>query len=62
MIDSPPRGNAILVLGVTSTGELISEFKAGGSWGCRDHTLVEFTVLKDMAQAKGRVRALNFRK
>lgn len=62
MIGRPARGDAILVLRVTSTEELTSEFKAGGSWGCSDHTLVEVIVLRDMAQAKGKVKTLNFRK
>lgn len=61
MIDSPARGDAILVLRVTNRGELISKFKVGGSWGCSDHTVVEFIVLKDIVQAKGKVRTLNFR-
>lgn len=46
VIGSPARWGAILVPRVTSTGELISDSKVGGSWGCSDHTLVEFTVLR----------------
>jgi len=34
----------------------------GGSLSCSGHALVEFTVLRDMGQAKGKVRTLNFRK
>ncbi|KAK4830766.1 hypothetical protein QYF61_013255 [Mycteria americana] len=35
---------------VTNASELISDIKIGGSLGCSDHTLVEFTVLRDMGQ------------
>ncbi|GAB0203436.1 hypothetical protein GRJ2_002809200 [Grus japonensis] len=62
VIDSPTRGDAILDLLVTNTSELTDDIKIGGSLGCSDHALVEFTVLRDMGQAKGKVRTLNFRK
>ena len=47
-IDSPTRGNAILDLLVINASELIGDVKIGSSLGCSDHTLVEFTVLRDM--------------
>ncbi|KAK4808554.1 hypothetical protein QYF61_009857 [Mycteria americana] len=50
VIDSPTRGDAILDLLVTNTSELIGDAKTGGSLGCNDHALVEFTVLRDMGQ------------
>ncbi|KAK4816288.1 hypothetical protein QYF61_014586 [Mycteria americana] len=46
------EGDAILDLMVTNASELISDIKTGGSLGCSDHTLVEFTVLRDMGQSK----------
>ena len=46
----------------TNTSELIGDVKIGGSLGCSDHALVEFAVLRDMGQAKSKVRTLNFRK
>jgi len=48
IIDSPTQGDAILDLMVTNASELISDTKIGGSLCCSDHTLVEFTVLKDV--------------
>ena len=62
VIDSPTRGDAILDLMVTNASELIDDVKTGGSLGCSDHALVEFAVLRDMGQAKSKVRTLNFRK
>ncbi|KAK4818026.1 hypothetical protein QYF61_004150 [Mycteria americana] len=62
LIDSPTRGGAMLDLMVTNASELISDVKIGGSLGCSDHALVEFTVLRDMGQARSIVRTLNFRK
>ncbi|KAK4806794.1 hypothetical protein QYF61_005590 [Mycteria americana] len=62
MIDSPTRGEELLDLLLTNTGELIGEVKTGGSLGCSDHALVEFTIWRDMGQVKSRVRTLNFRK
>ena len=34
----------------------------GGSLGCSDHSLVEFTILRDMGQVKSRARTLDFRR
>ncbi|GAB0209193.1 hypothetical protein GRJ2_003385000 [Grus japonensis] len=61
-IDGPTRGDVILDLMVTNASELMGEVKTGGSLGCSDHALVEFTVLRDMGQVKSKVRTLNFRK
>jgi len=47
---------------ITNSSELISGVTFGGSLGCGDHALVEFAVLRDMGQAKSKVRTLNFRK
>ncbi|KAK4807081.1 hypothetical protein QYF61_018422 [Mycteria americana] len=60
--NSPTRWDAILDLLVTNASELIGDIKIGGSLGCSDHALVEFTVLRDMGQVKSIVRTLNFRK
>ncbi|KAK4806761.1 hypothetical protein QYF61_005557 [Mycteria americana] len=62
VIDTPTQGDAILDLMVTNASELISDVKIGGSLGCSDHAFVEFTVLRDMGQARSIVRTLNFRK
>ncbi|KAK4819764.1 hypothetical protein QYF61_011364 [Mycteria americana] len=50
VIDTPTQGDEILDLMVTNASELISDIKIGGSLGCSDHALVEFTVLRDMGQ------------
>ncbi|KAK4815438.1 LOW QUALITY PROTEIN: hypothetical protein QYF61_002827 [Mycteria americana] len=52
--DSPTREDTLLDLLVTNKSELISDIKIGGSLGCSDHGLVEFTVLRDMSQAKSK--------
>ena len=62
IIDSPTRGDVILDQMVTNASELIGHIKTGGSLGCSDHVLVEFAVLRDVGQAKSKVRTLNFRK
>lgn len=36
--------------------------KTRGSLGCRDHVFVEFTVLRNMTQERGKVRPLAIRK
>ena len=38
-----------------------SDVNTGGSFGCSDHTLVEFAALRDMGQAKSKVRTLTVR-
>jgi len=60
--DSPTRGDVILDLMVTNAREFIGDIKTGGSLGCSDHALVEFTVQRDKDQVKSKVRTLNFRK
>jgi len=62
VIDPPTRGDATLDLMLTNASELISGIKTGGSLGCSDHALVEFTVLRDMGKARSIVRTVNFRK
>ncbi|GAB0205988.1 mitochondrial enolase superfamily member 1 [Grus japonensis] len=52
VIHSPTRGDAILEPMITNTSDLIGDVKTGGSLGCSDHALVEFTVLRDMGQDK----------
>jgi len=47
---------------VTSASELIGDVKTGGSLGYSDHTLVEFTVLRNIGKVRSIVRTLNFRK
>ncbi|PKU36877.1 rna-directed dna polymerase from mobile element jockey- hypothetical protein [Limosa lapponica baueri] len=42
--------------------ELIRDVKTGGSVGCSDHAVVEFTVLKGTRQTRSVVRTLNFMK
>lgn len=58
VIDSPTRGEASLDMLLTNTDEVTRGAEIGG---CSDHTLVEFTILRDMGQMKSRVRILNFR-
>ncbi|PKU27193.1 nedd4-binding protein 2-like 2 [Limosa lapponica baueri] len=60
VIDSPISREMILDLMVTNASELIGDVKIGGSLGCGDRALVEFTVLRDMGQANSKF--LNFRK
>jgi len=61
-VNSPTKGDVILDLLVTNARKLIGDVKTGGSMGCSDHALVEFTDLRDMGQTKSKVRTLNFRK
>jgi len=62
VIDSPTRGDVTLDLVVTSASELIGGVKTGGSLGCSDHALVEFTLLRDTGKARKIVSTPNFRK
>ena len=62
VIDTPTRGDVILDLMVTNASELIGDIKTGGSLGCSDHSLVEFTLLRDTGKARSIVRTLEFRK
>lgn len=46
----------MLDLMATNASKFISDVKITGSLGSSDHTLVEFTVLRDMSQVKTKVR------
>lgn len=61
IIYSPTRGDAILDLMVTKISELVGDLKTGDSLGCSDHAVVELTLLRNMGQAKNKIRTLNFR-
>lgn len=47
---------------VTNLSELIRTPRWEDSLDCSGHTLVEFTVWREMGQAKSKVRALSFRR
>ena len=56
------QSRRLLDLMVTDASELIGDIKIRGSLGCSDDALVELAVVRDMAQAKSKVRTLNFKK
>ena len=62
VIDGPTRGDAILDLLLTNAKEQIGDIRIGGCLGCSDHAMVEFTLQRDMRQAKSKMRMLHFRK
>ena len=62
VIATSTRGDAILDRMVTKASELIGDVKIGGSLGCSDPVLVEFTPLRDTGKVTSIVRTLNFRK
>ena len=47
---------------LTNANELIGDTRIGGCLGCSDHAMVEFTLQRDMRQAKSKIRMLHFRK
>ena len=62
VIYSPTRGDVLLDLLVINASELMGDIKIGGSLGCSDHALGGVCLLRDMGQAKGKVKTRNFRK
>lgn len=46
----------------TNAHELTDDIRIGGCLGCSDHTKVEFKILRDIRQAKRKIRKLNLRK
>jgi len=40
---------------------MIDDIRIGGCRGCSGHAVVEFTLLRDMGQAKSKIKKLNFR-
>lgn len=58
-IERPTRREALLDLShMTNMKELMRHVKTGGTLGCSDQALVEFTTLKDAGQIKSRARTL----
>lgn len=51
VLDRPNRGEVLLDLLLTNIEEIIEEVKIGGSLGCSDCALVEFTVYRNMVLA-----------
>jgi len=47
---------------LSDSSELIDDIRIGGCLGCSDHVMVGFTSLKNIGQAKSKIRKLNFRK
>ena len=62
VIDGLTRGYAVLDLLLTHINEPIGDIRIGGCLGCSDHVMVGFTSLKNIGQAKSKIRKLNFRK
>lgn len=60
VIDSPARGFSAGPDGCECR-ELTWDSKTGGSPGHSDHAVVEFTLLRNMGQAKSKIWTLNFR-
>ena len=46
----------------TNASELIGDIRIGGCLVCCDYAMVEFTLSRDIRQAKSKIRKLNFRK
>ncbi|KAK4806230.1 hypothetical protein QYF61_013374 [Mycteria americana] len=49
-MESPTRGEALLDLLLANAEQLNGEVKTGGSLGCSDHALVEFSVFRGTGQ------------
>ncbi|GAB0178027.1 hypothetical protein GRJ2_000268000 [Grus japonensis] len=62
VIDSLTGGEMLRDPLLTNMDELIRDVKTGGSLGCSNHALVEFTILRNMGQLRSRIRTLNFRR
>jgi len=56
------RRGALLDLVLTNKVELVENVKAGGSFGCSDHEMVEFRILCGESRAISRITALDFRR
>jgi len=54
--ESQTRGEVLRDLLFTSAEERIGEVKTGGSLGCSNHALMEFSILRGTGWAKSRVK------
>lgn len=52
---------AVLDLLLARANELIDDIRIGGCLGCTNHEVVVFTLLRDMGQAKSKIKKLNFK-
>lgn len=53
MLEKLTRGEVLLDLVLTSEEELVKEVQTGGSLGCSNHALVEFTIWRSMGLENG---------
>lgn len=56
IIDSSTWGDDMLELLIINASELTGDIRIGGCMGCSDHEVVEFTLLRDICQAKSKLR------
>lgn len=64
MIDSPNREDIVTDLLISSMSELIGDISIRGCLDYSDHAMMEYlsTLLRDIRQAKSKIKKLNFRK
>ncbi|PKU38936.1 hypothetical protein llap_10761 [Limosa lapponica baueri] len=62
VLEEPMRRGVPLDLVLTNKEGLVGDVKAGGSFGCSDHKMVEFRILSKRSRAKSRITNLDFRR
>ena len=62
VIEGPMREDAVLDLLLTNANDQISDYRTGGCLSCSHYITLEFTLQRDMKQAKSKIKVLNFRK
>ena len=56
------KGDALLDLLLTNKEEWVMDVKVRGSFGCSDHEMIEFRILKEGNKAKSSITASGFRR
>ncbi|PKU48494.1 rna-directed dna polymerase from mobile element jockey-like [Limosa lapponica baueri] len=62
MVEEPMRNGAMLDLVLTNREGLVGNVKLKCSFGCRDHEMVEFKILRAARRVRSKLTTLNFRR
>lgn len=62
LIEEQTRAGALLYLILTKKEELFGEVKVRGSFGCSDHAMIEFRILRGGNSAKISIPTLDFKR
>ena len=62
VVEEPMRRGMLLDLVLTNKDRLVEDVKVGGSLGCSDHEMLEFSIMCGGSRARSRINTPDFRR